>query len=671
MRTIVSAPSFSLLLLLACAGCGSAVRTRTSPTPSVVRTPSSAAGEALRPRPYPVMETPGFTRAVANGTRTRTGAPGARYWTQYARYRIEAELDPATRQVSGRETVRYLNRSPDALPTLFLHLDQNLFAPGAPRTDETPVTGGMRLTRVSAGGRTLADGGDAMGYDISATRLRIRLDAPLAPGDSIELELAWSFVVPPDDAPREGVTGDSARGIAYMIAYWYPRMAVYDDVNGWQIDPYLGNAEFYMGYGDYDVALTMPAGWIVAATGELANASEVLTPQTRDRLAQARRGREVVHIVTESNRGAGRATTAGRGGKLTWRWRAGNVRDFSWGASSAYLWDAAIAEVGDRNGDGRADTAMVHSVYRPFTREWAWDQSAHYAQHSIEFLSRYLWPYAYPQMTALDGPVSCSGMEYPMLTCIGGRRDTLALYSVTVHEFAHMWFPMEVGSDERRFAWQDEGLTRFNQAQGMQDFFRGYDRETLARTSYLNLARAGGEVELMRHGDLYPFGTPAYGVASYEKMATNLIALRALLGRDTFLRAYREYGRRWTKKHPTPFDFFNTFEDVAGRDLDWFWRTWWYETWTLDQAIAGARPVGDRLEVTIEDRGLAPMPVRLAITRTTGVLEFTEVPVDVWLAGARRHTVTLPDAATIAKVEIDPENAFPDIDRTNQTWTRP
>ncbi|HLL46255.1 MAG TPA: M1 family metallopeptidase, partial [Longimicrobiaceae bacterium] len=458
-------------------------------------------------------------------------------------------------------------------------------------------------------------------------------------------------------------------------AYWYPQVAVYDDVSGWHVDPYMGNAEFYMGYADYDVSLTVPEGWLVASTGTLQNPQEVLTPQTLARLESARTAPGVVRVVTAEDRGAGRATRTARGGRLTWRYTAPNVRDFAWGTSARYLWDATHAVAGDADGDGGADTAAIHAFYRPERVRWAWDQSARYSRHSIEFLSRFLWPYPYPHMTAVDGVASCSGMEYPMMTCIGGQRDTLSLYSVTVHEIAHMWFPMLVGSDEKRYSWQDEGLTRFNQAQAMREFFNGYDLETIARNQYLDLARrgseySGGQVELMRHGDLYPTAGSAFGVASYAKMATNMAMLRALLGEETFMRAYREYGRRWIGKHPQPYDLWNTFEDVSGRDLDWFWRTWWYETWTLDQSIGEVRIAGDHMEVEVVDRGLAPMPARLVVTRADGRTERVEVPVDVWLAGARRHTVPVRDAATVTRVEIDPENAFADIDRTNQTWTR-
>jgi hypothetical protein len=656
--------------------------------PQMVRDPAAPAagiGNASggRTRPYPVTEMRGFAAAVERGTRTRSGRPGPRYWQQWARYRLAAELDPVSARLTGRGSVRYFNRSPDTLPDVWIHLHQNLFAPGAPRNEPVPQTQGLELSRVAAQGAVIEavppaelvrrTGG---GYVVDATRMRIRLPRPLLPGDSVDLDFQWAFTVPPDGAPREGTDGE-----VFMIAYWYPQVAVYDDVNGWQRDVYLGTSEFYMGYGDYDAELTVPEGWLIGATGTLTNPGDVLSPETRARLDRARRSADVVQVVADADRGAGRATTRGQNRKLTWRFRAPNVRDFAWGTSSHYLWDATIATTGNaacsagtargeaaRGCDARRDTAVIHTFYRPSRRQWAWHQSAKYARHSIEYLSRFLWPYAYPQMTAVDGVVSCSGMEYPMLTCIGGPRDTLSLYSVIVHEFAHMWFPMEVGSDEKRYAWQDEGLTRFNQIQAMQEYFRGYDRLSISRNNYVAIAQSDLEVPLMRHGDEYPYATAAYGVASYDKMALNLEMLRALLGEATFMRAYREYGRRWVNRHPTPYDLWNTFEDVSGRDLDWFWRTWWFETWTLDHAIAGVRSAVGGVEIDIEDRGMAFMPARVAITRADGSVERAEVPVEVWLGGARRHTLRARGSPAVTRVEIDPERRFAYLSRERHRW---
>lgn len=651
------------------AACVSPSRTRV-PSDDDTRVRPRVGWQAARVLPEPVVPSRGFLRAVQRGTRTTTGRPGPRYWQQWARYRLAAELDPTSARLSGRASIRYFNRSPDSLPDLWFHLHQNLFAPGVPRNEEVPPTNGMELGRVVAQGATIpALPGSSLaaatrgGYTVDGTRMRVRLPRALAPGDSADLDFQWTFTIPPDGAPREGTDGE-----VFMIAYWYPQVAVYDDVGGWHRDPYLATSEFYMGYGDYDVAITVPEGWLIGGTGTLANAGDVLGETTRARLQRARRTGQIVSVVADADRGPGRATARARDRKLTWRFHAANVRDFAFGTSNHYLWDATIALAGDANGDARPDTADIYTFYRPSRRQWAWDQSAKFSRHSIEFLSALLWPYAYPQMTAVDGVVSCSGMEYPMVTCIGGRRDTLSLYSVIVHELAHMWFPMQVGSDEKRYAWQDEGLTRFNQIQAMEEYFKGYDRLSISRDNYLAIAQTDAEEPLMRHGDHYRYGTPAYGVASYDKMALNLEMLRALLGEETFMRAYREYGRRWLNKHPTPYDFWNTFEDVAGQDLDWFWTSWWFETWTLDHRLTAVRSVPNGIVIEVEDRGRAIMPTRLVVTHADGSVGRVEVPVETWLSGERRQIIRLPASPALARVEIDPGKHFPYVNRDAHRW---
>jgi hypothetical protein len=342
----------------------------------------------------------------------------------------------------------------------------------------------------------------------------------------------------------------------------------------------------------------------------------------------------------------------------------------SWAASQLYLWDATNAAVGDANGDGRPDTSAIYSFYRPEQRRIShWDESARDSRYSIEFFSKYLAPYPYPHMSAVDGPTSCGGMEYPMMTCIGGQWDTLGLYEVTTHEIGHMWFPMIVGSDEKRYAWMDEGLTQFDQSQSMDAFFKGFDDEARNRKNYLDIAEVGNEVELMHHGDRYPTYA-AYGVASYYKPASVLVALRGVLGRDTFHKAYTEYIRRWSYKHPSPYDFFHTFEDVSGKDLSWFWRTWFFETWKLDQAIDTVTTAGDSLEVVIDNRGKAPMPVLLTITRSNGRADRLTIPADVWFTGERRHTIRIARQPMVKNIEIDTDRDFPDVDRSNQVWPR-
>ena len=323
--------------------------------------------------------------------------------------------------------------------------------------------------------------------------------------------------------------------------------------------------------------------------------------------------------------------------------------------------------VGDRNGDGAVDYARIGSIWRDSAPRWA--QQARYAQHSIAFLSEFTGiPYPWPHMTSVEGGgIIGGGMEYPMMTLIGdyNERGDTALYAVTVHELAHMWVPMIVANNERRYAWMDEGTTTYHENQGKKDFFPGIDWDLPEMDSYLQVAEAELEGALMTWSDYHVPG-PAYGIASYDKPATGLAMLRSMLGDETFLRAHREYLRRWAFKHPYPWDLFRTFEDVSGRDLDWFWRGWYHETWLIDQAVGGIRVYGERTTVFVEDHGRMPMPVPLSIVCRDGETLERTIPVDDWLAGRRQTSIEVPCA--VERVTIDAAHDYPDADRSNNAW---
>jgi hypothetical protein len=672
-RSIEVATVFALLATLAMS---TTVSAQTKPAPTVNAATTVQGG---RPIPGPVYEIPAFSRAVERGTRTRTGRPGASNWVQYARYSIDAHLDAANARLEGKESVVYLNHSPDTLRSVAVYLRQNVFAPGSPRRSAVPITGGVKLGRVAVDGKAVRQaqssralrGMSGGGYTVDGTVMWIRLPAPLLPKDSTRLELAWSYA--PAPSPSDGREGREGHSL-YFLGYWYPQIAVYDDVNGWVTDPYLNGAEFYMDPADYDVRLTVPHGWPVGATGTLQNGGSVLSRQTLDRLGRARTTREVVHVLTAADRASGAGFV--RGGKeATWHFVAKDVRDFAWGTSDRYNWDATIALVQGAK-PGATDTVMISSFFRLHPPAAAWPLGgARFTRDAIEKMSEYLWRYPWPQMTSMEGVITGGGMEYPMMTLMQPWADTLSLAGDLMHETGHMWFPMQVGSSETRYPWMDEGFTQFDVAQGMRVLYgapreggRPNDSEEGQRRLYLEQAREGHEMALMTPGDLY--NPDLYFIMYYDKTAQVLSALRGVLGEETFHRAYREYGKRWIGRHPYPADFFNTMSDVSGRDLSWFWRSWFYEPWSLDQAIASVRQEGDSVAITVEDRGLAPMPVVLAVTREGGAVQRVEAPVDVWLSGARRWVARVAASPGIVSVEIDPEAAFPDIDRANQRWKR-
>jgi len=660
----------------------SAATAQTRPNPAL---DPAATRAGSRPIPGPVYESPAFTRAVERGTRTRTGVPGPRNRVQHARYSVDVSLDPARNRVEGREIVMYLNRSPDSLSTIMVHLRQNVFAEGTPRRQAAPITGGVTLGRVAVGGREIVsvpERNPAMPitgpprrqphsgqYAVDGTVMTIPLATPLNPGDSLQLSFEWSYTPPP--APADGREGYEDH--VWFMGYWYPQIAVYDDVDGWVADPYQLEAEFYMDPADYDVRITVPHGWTVGATGSLRNANAIFTPAARDSLAVARRSGHVVRMFTPGGNDVARVFAPG-GAAATWHFTAADVRDFSWGTGDAYAWDATRALVAD---DGaRPDTVDIHSFFRLTEPALAWRiGGARFTRDAIEQLSAYLWPYPWPTMTSMEGVLDSGGMEYPMMTVMTPWADTLSLAGDLMHETGHMWFPMQVGSNETRFPWMDEGFTQFDVAQAMRVLYgeprpggRPNDSEPGQRGSYLLNARMGEEAPLMLSGDDYP--QDLYFIMLYNKTAQVLAALRGVMGAEPFHRAFVGYGRTWVGRHPQPYDFFNAMSAAAGRDLAWFWRSWFYETWPLDQSIESVETVGDSVTITIGDRGVAPMPVILEITRADGSVQRATVPVDVWLDGARQTVFRIASGPGVTRVRIDPDGVFPDIDTTNQTWGR-
>jgi hypothetical protein len=609
---------------------------------------ASPAPTPARVVPYPIDLPETFAEAIEKGTRTANGRPGAAHWTNTARYQLEIEVDPVAAQVSGRASMTYVNRSPDSLDRLLVHVYQDLLRPGAMRTRSVRTTTGFEVRSVSLGGEKAR-------YRVRDTVMLVRLQPPLASGEEVTLDVEYAFPVPPaGTAPRMGHEDEDV----FYLGYWYPQFAVYDDVKGWVADPYRGNGEFYMGYADYDVAITAPQGYLVQATGELQNPDDVLTQKQRDALARALQTRDIVHVVDEADLEGGGATAKSPTGKLTWRFRAENVRDVAVSIARTYLWDTTHAVVKDKDGSGRDGVARIHALYEP--KSGRWDRAAEYARHPIEFMSQHLYPYPWPHMTACEGIIG-GGMEYPMMTICGGRQPA----GVIAHELVHMWFPMLVGSNEKRCAWQDEGFTTFWTTFVRDDFTHGENGPQRENLTYGNAVLRGHDVVCMRHADTY--GEDDFGFASYTKPAAILHQLRAMLGDERFFAAFRRYTSDWAWKHPYPYDFFRTFSDVAGEDLEPYFRTWFYEAWRLEHAIAGVSTVDGRTTVSIEDRGRALHPTVVGLTFADGEEERRTIGVDHW----RQHTnATLSFDREVVEVQIDPDLTSLDCNRRNNHWKR-
>src|SRR2546426_8459231 len=496
----------------------------------------------------------------------------------------------------------------------------------------------------------------------NGTLLRVELDRPLAPRGVTSLEIGYSFQVPEHGADRMG-RERFPEGWLYEIAQWYPRLAVYDDVRGWNSEQYLGQGEFYLEYGDIDFAITVPRGFIVAATGRLTNPLEVLTAQQRARLARALQSDSTLAIIAKSEVGQPSTRPAGTSATLTWHFSANNVRDVAWAAAPTFIWDAS-----GWNG------ILLQSFYPP-AADSVWRESTRIVRHSIKHYSEKWFPYPYPTAINVNGPVA--GMEYPMIVFCASRRSTRGLFGVTTHELGHQWFPMIVGSNERLYAWMDEGFNAFMNPSSARAFY--HDTTGPGASGIDNWAGFAGSGRDEAPSIMPADRVPGFllGAAAYSKPAVGLFVLRhSILGDTTrFDSAFREYIRRWAFKHPTPADFFRSMEDGVGEDLSWFWRGWFYRTDVVDQAVDSVRTARDSsgntfTEIFLSNLGGLPMPVDLRLTFADGTTDNVRLPVEMGFEG--NHFLYLRQfPKELVKVEIDPNRNFPDVRRQNNAWSKP
>jgi hypothetical protein len=550
-------------------------------------------------------------------TRTASGAPGHAYWQQRADYRIRATLDEAQRAVTGAETITYHNNSPDTLAYLWVQLDQNMFRadsdnrriasyPSRDAWRSAAPSGGQSGTQFESARFLVESAKFDGGFDITSvtdrsgrplrttinkTMMRIDLSEPLKPGARVAFDVGWRFNVPETSVlgRRMGFErfDKEDKNDLFEIAQWFPRMAAYYDAHGWQNKQYVGDGEFTLEFGDYDVELTVPADHIVAATGELQNAGAVLTQAQRDRLARARAAAKPVVIVTQAEAEANekqRATTT-----KTWRFKAANVRDFAWASSRKFIWDA--------QGFRKGGTNVLAMSFYPKEGNPLWEQySTQAIIHTIAEYNKYAFDYPYPVAISVNGPVG--GMEYPMISFNGGRpvkdkktgqltyskNTKYGLISVIIHEVGHNYFPMIVNSDERQWTWMDEGLNSFMQFLAEQAWEDRYPSRRGEARNIVDYMKSGNQVPVMTNSE----SVTQRGNNAYAKPATALNILReTVLGRELFDFAFREYAQRWKFKRPTPADFFRTMEDASGTDLDWFWRGWFYTTDHVDVSVDG------------------------------------------------------------------------------------
>ncbi|MGI8547781.1 MAG: M1 family metallopeptidase, partial [Gemmatimonadaceae bacterium] len=435
----------------------------------------------------------------------------------------------------------------------------------------------------------------------------------------------------------------------YQVAQWYPQVAMYDDLRGWDHDQYLGVGEFYNQFGSFDVSITVPGGWLVGATGTLQNPEQVLSQRTRDRLALAMSADTTVHVVTAAERGT---SATAPGATLTWHFTAPTVNDFAFATSRDYVYDATHANIPTRT------RIPVNVLYLPQHTRYATENTAQYGRFALEHHSGYIFPYEFAQGTIADGPET--GMEYPMIIFDGPA------FGVTVHEFGHEWFPMTVGSNETRFGWMDEGFNEYIDAAAAAD--DTHQPEDMAPRSATYRRVAGSELEapmMWPTNFLGPYAT----MTTYAKAPIALHALGGVVGDSAVHAAFANYAREWRFKHPSPWDFYMAMDRALGRDLGWFWNQWFFTTHTFDQAIESVTTRAGNAIVTVDDRSDMAMPIILRVDYTNGSSDTVVQAADVWFTGTRAVIMTIPLRGKIIRsITLDPENRFQDLDRSNNSW---
>lgn len=622
-----------------------------------------------------VPMTNSIRKAFESGTRDFSGTPGDNYWQLETDFTIKASLNPSTQTITGSEKILVHNNSKDDLNQIVLRLDHNIFRADVPRGFSTPAeqTEGMVVTRLQVNGAEVdleaspARRNEPAKLSVSGlnrTVATISLENPIKAGETAELEIDWNTKLPGGPDGRGHRMTQRFDSTLYQPTQWFPRLAKYDDLRGWETNDYLGPAEFFNNFGRFDVSLTVPAGWIVSGTGVLQNPEEVLTPNAIAQLAKVLDSDEEITIVGEDQKGPGKSTLDGD--QLTWRFVADKVNDFAWATSDRFIWKATRAMIPEKG------AIPLHMVFIP-ERARYFENAASKTRHALEFYSSLWAPYPFPQLTMQDGP--SAGMEYPMvINSNQGAAD---------HETAHQWWPMMLGTNETRYGWMDEGFNQYMNILSAADVeAKPYDLDGLGQ-SYGRISGSEDEAPMMWSAN---YAGTGYGFQTYAKTPLMLSMLGGIVGDDAVINAMKKYTSTWAFKHPSPWDYMFFMDHELGENLDWFWYYWLFTTESVEGSIQDVKTEKGITTVTVRQDGQMPSPVVLkvefeeegpkikSITNGKMIDEKTmEVtyPVTVWFDGSKTFKASLDlGSRKITKITLDPHGRFPDKDVDDNVWPR-
>jgi Peptidase family M1 domain len=593
--------------------------------------------------------------AFRKGTRSPDGRPGPNYWQNRGRYDIAITALPPDRTIRGSEDITYFNNSPDTLNNPVIKLLLNIHKPGARRGGSASadyLTSGVHIDTVIVNRQPV----QWTGGDNPSTSQRLKLPTPLLPHDSVHLTFRWHYDISKESG-REGMIDSTT----WFLAYFYPRVAVFDDYNGWDTMDFTDVQEFYSDFNDYNVAITVPANYVVWGTGTLLNPSEVLRPTTLQRYNQSMTSDQTVTVASRAEMAAKSVTAPSRN---TWRFRATNIPDMTYNLSDHYVWDAGSVVVDDAT----HRRASVQAAYNDTAADF--HHMVQFGRHALDWLS-HNWPgvaYPYEKSTIVEG---FAGMEYPMMVNDESYADTVFSRFVAEHEIAHTFFPFYMGINESRYAFMDEGwATTFEYLIGTADLGKPRASEFFKQFRVNGWSGNPSALE-----DL-PIVTPAdalapraYGDNAYGKAALGYLALKDMLGDPMFGNALHAFMDRWHGKHPIPWDFFNTVNNVTGQNLDWFWQNWFFNNGFIDFGVAGVTKTGDGYTVAIDNVGGMPAPLDIAAHYGDGSSEILHQTSAIWRANPRRAAVSIATRKALQSLSVD-TGIWVDADSTNNRWTQ-
>ncbi len=594
-----------------------------------------------------------FQEAYGNGTRSYNGKPGPDYWQNSADYKLTAYIDPQTRTLTGTGVITYYNNSPDTLDQIVLRLYQNINKLGSIHDfpiDESERSDGMILSSLEVDGDKIDLKNDSAA-ELTGTNLVIK-DQEIPPGEKVLINVSWSFVIAKVNTIRMGAY-DSA---TFFIGYWYPQVAVYDDIDSWDMIDYTGMVEFYNDFNNYDVSITVPNNMCVWGTGALKNPEIVLGPQILGRYKNAQSSDDVVNIISKQDYLTKMSLFNNSHETNSWHFTATDVSDFAFALSSHYVWDAKSVNTGEKN-------VFVSAVYDPDSA--GYNQVCEIAAKSIELLSKNLPAVVFPFQSMTVFSSSEGGMEYPMMVNedFGGKK--VEMINTTAHEIAHSYFPFYMGINERKYAWMDEGWAQMFAEYTQNAIDSSFDAREKDVSDYLKLAGQDKETPLMVLS--YNEGDKAYGNASYVRSAAAYNTLKELLGDELFKQAMQEYVKRWNGKHPTPYDFFHTFNDAAKEDLSWFWQPWFFEPGYPDLSIDTVIIANDRARVLIKQEGNIPTSVQITFKYTDGSQKTIFKNCGVWKIIDELWLDESLEGKKLKSIELG-SNHIPDANKENNLW---